>query len=455
MPSASQKVLSTYLPISPYQERMIELATLYPADYPGNIQKIIRWAFRVRPGIPERKLKRAFDKLVARHESLRMHFVEVAGSWKAEVRPTHPNGLFVEDLRHLDPTEQERVIRERAEQPMYALSPALFEMYLMQCGEMGDVVMMRLQHSVGDGYSAAILIEELMKILLMLPLGPAPASHMQFVKMRNSALADRKQEKDRYWRSKLLPLPKDLNIGRTAKGLPPQSIHTIGETRKLNHFLEPTDFSRLQKLSDTTGVTIYCYLMVAYAETICALGGGTEVLITSTFGRSDKALANFVGAELKLMSTRYIVNPTDLAERAAWFSQQLIEGAKFVPSDVFDNPKDAFAKIYEDANQSYRRFIGNFVTPSGRFANSPFKKFFGEAMTNTAHFSTYSFEQVHLPKQFETAYELNLVFNKLDAEFKASLVADALGYSEAELSEIGQGIRQRILECFEKQGIAG
>lgn len=452
--SASPQALNTYHPISLYQRLMIETAVRHPPEFIGNLQKIIRLAFRVRPGVPVRTLRRAFDKLVARHDSLRLRFVEVAGDWKAEIRPNHPHGLLVEDLRHLTPTEQETVIRERADQPMSALSPALFEMYLMQCGNGGDVVIMRLQHGIGDGYSAAILLEELMKAVLMMPLGPKPPGHAEFMRIREKGEAHRGQEKDKYWQSKLLPPPKDLNIGRTAKGLPQQSIQTMGDTRRLDHFMSAAHFTRLEMLSKKTGVSPYCYLLAAFAEMICAMGSGTEVLLSSMVGRSDKALAGFVGAEAQYLDTRYSVDPTDLAGRAAWFSQQLTEGAEHLPSRVFGNPDHQIAQSYKDAGRSLMRFGGNVITPSGKFANSPFKGIFGEAMTGTAFFGSVSFEQVHLPKRSETAYELIIVLNKLDTGLTASLVADKLGYSEPELAEIGEGICHRVEECFEKQRIA-
>ena len=48
---------------------------------------------------------------------------------------------------------------------------------------------------------------------------------------------ERVEEKDQFWQDRLIPLPKDLNIGRTLKGLEKHSYRTVGKTRRLDGIL--------------------------------------------------------------------------------------------------------------------------------------------------------------------------------------------------------------------------
>ena len=132
-----------YLPISAFQKLMIRTALDPETTAEYHQTMTVRMAFRITPGASDRTVQRAFARLVARHDSLRLRFVQDNSDWKAEILPDHPLGLIKEDLSPLSETEQTAIVHDRAYHPMTAFSDALFEMLLLKCGYRGDVILIR------------------------------------------------------------------------------------------------------------------------------------------------------------------------------------------------------------------------------------------------------------------------------------------------------------------------
>ncbi len=446
MPSQTAETSNGLHPISSYQSHMLKLALETEPSSFANQEKTICLAFRILPGVPPRRLRRAFDKLVERHDSLRLRFVEVGGRWCAEILRIHPQGLLIEDLSHLTRIEQDAVVLERAKKPMTALSKSLFEMQLLKFGKEGDVILLRLNHAIGDGYSMAVLTEDLLKFLLMRPPQNKAAGHADFMRHREQGLRHRVREKEQFWQSRLLPLPNDLSIGRTLKGLSPQSYRTVGTTCRLDDIFPAALLEKLSQLAQKTGVSIYCYLHAAFSETICKMGGAKQVLVKSPVSRHHTELADFIGADLQSFMVKYDCDPDNLAERASWVAQQISEGAAHLPTSAFD----AGSKIdqcLEDAQISASRFLVHIEVPSGRLNASPFKNLFYDVLNRKASIGFVSLERIPLPRDVETNFELTLLLDQARSTPAVALIANDEAFNQDDLAFIAQDICRRIEQC--------
>jgi hypothetical protein len=324
----------------------------------------IRWAFRITPTVPQRTLRRAFDKLVRRHDSLRLKFVKQADEWQAEVLPDHPTGLMVVDLTHLSRAAQDAAILERAIQPISAVSNPLFEMILFKCGKVGDVVLTRANHAIIDGYSIVILIEDLLKIVLNAPLQGTPPGHAEYLGRRQDLLRERPEEKEAFWQEQLLPLPDDLNIGRKAKGLEPFSPLNLGKTNKLVDILTPEQSTKLEEKAKAAGVSVFSCLHAAFSETICLLGGQSEVIITSILGRQDTQMTGFVGAEMQGLWVKYVSKPSDITERAAWVADKIAQATDYLPTSAMFSDR-IIPNAFTQKNTTRSRFLVHTPQPGG------------------------------------------------------------------------------------------
>ena len=85
---------------------------------------LLRWAHLITPSLDERRAKRAFDKLVERHDSLRLKFESENGEWRAHVLPKHPSGIVIEEYGDVNDEAFEAIVNERARSTADAASGA-------------------------------------------------------------------------------------------------------------------------------------------------------------------------------------------------------------------------------------------------------------------------------------------------------------------------------------------
>jgi hypothetical protein len=431
------------LPISNFQKMMLSAATDPETKQAFHEQKTIRWAFRITPKMPPRLLHRGFDKLVARHDSLRLRFVDTESDWRAEALPKHPQGLIIEDLSNLSSEEQDAAILEWAIQPMSALSAPLFEMVLFQCGKVGDVVLMRAHHAIMDGYSVATIIEELLKTLLNTPLFGKPPGHREFIELTLKRLRERVDEKEEFWKARLLPLPEDPQIGRKTKGLPPISPQTVGETIGLEDVLTANEAKQLAEQAKALGTSAFSILHAAFSETICEISDQQDFIVLSVLGRKDAKMSSFVGADMQALFIKYRSNPGQLAERAAWVAQQIADASDQVPTNVF-LPNHAIGDAFKERKMPRTRFLVNMGHPSGRLSNSPFKKLLSNGLDGKLSMGFISVERVDLPGQTHTDFEVEFLISQTKNGPNGSLIADAAAFEPHELVKMANGIRRQL-----------
>ena len=432
-------------PVSNYQRMLLELASDPATSELYHEANIIRWALRISPALPERTMRRAFTALVERHDSLRLQFVRGPDDWEAEILASHPKGLVVKDVSDLAAAEQDAAIQAYAITPMTALSDCLFELVLFKCGQAGDVLMFRVQHAIIDGYSVAILIEDLLKIVLRTPFrGPAP-SHGEFIARRLAAIEKNFDEKMSYWESRLLPIPEPLNLGRRAKGLPPLTLQNIGKFHTLQQILPSEIADGLDALARSSGISAYCYLYAAYCQTILELGNQEEVIVRSVISRLDSQMAAFVGAEVQAIFLKVGQREEPLDALANTFSEKLAEGLEYLPISMMG----VHSKIREEYHAKEGtdcRFFVHIPNPTGRMSNSPFRKLFDEVGKGKLSLGALSIERFHLVNETGSDCELRLNLVHEDAVVNAELLGDREGYSIGDLESIALGIVKRVAE---------
>lgn len=386
-----------HLPISPFQKLMIATA-LDPDTHPGYHEiHTVRWGFRVTPAASARTLRRAFDKLVARHDSLRLRFVNTGGDWRADILPEHPTGLIVEDLTALSKDMQDARISEVATTPKTALSDVLFDMHLFKCGRGGDVLVTRAQHAITDGFGMAVLIEELLKLVLNMPLTQPAMTHEEFVAHQSRLTEQGRAETEAFWRARLLPPPDDLRIGSLAKGLPTPSSKEAGPSAVLDPILDEAQSQRLLFLSKDTGVTVFSYLHAAFSEALCDLAGQDEVLINSILGRQDPAFMSFIGAEIQEVMLRVSRGPGSIEDSAQRVQNDMRASMDALPTDLFYTLDGDFSQQIKKVEAHCLRFFVHSFTPAGRLANSPFSKLFSNAMGGRISIGFVGLERIDWP----------------------------------------------------------
>ncbi|SDY36076.1 amino acid adenylation domain-containing protein [Myxococcus xanthus] len=167
------------------------------------------FSFHLELKLDEPLLRQAFQELIARHAILRTSFhldgyEEPLQLVHREVRPP----LRIEDLRHLEPSQQDAFLREWVEaeriKPFEWTQAPLLHVAVHRRTDRGVQLTIVFHHAILDGWSAATLFSELFGRYLELqddsnapPAQPLAATYRQFIALEREA--QQSAESERFW----------------------------------------------------------------------------------------------------------------------------------------------------------------------------------------------------------------------------------------------------------------
>lgn len=213
-------------PTSPGQRRLWFLHKVLenPATYNVSV------AFRVQAAFSPDLVRQAIEHLIARHNQLRVCFVERDGTPFQRVLPWVEPDIEVHDLSDFSSRERdEALVQLRAETESAAFdlsSPPLFRIRMVRTGLTETVLLSTFHHATTDGTSASVFFRELFEAYEAAAVGQSPrwqpvASYVSY----NNAFSDwlkgpEAQESRLWWRNELagcpvLELPTDHPMPRT------------------------------------------------------------------------------------------------------------------------------------------------------------------------------------------------------------------------------------------------
>lgn len=157
--SITDEVLA--FPASPAQEAFFYLEQLFPSHPAFNVP--VR--FRLDGALDLALLKRSFEALASRHETLRTSFSEQDGKLHQIVGPEQPVPMPVTDISHLSgaelDTEIDRLGSMEARAPFTLTQAPLFRASVLVIGPDRHILQITIHHAVSDGWSIGIITDEL------------------------------------------------------------------------------------------------------------------------------------------------------------------------------------------------------------------------------------------------------------------------------------------------------
>src|SRR5260370_26527072 len=152
------------LPLSFGQQRLWFLDQLEPDSPLYNVPL----SFRLRGALDIPALERSLSELVRRHEILRTNIRLVDGEPTQVIRPAEPVALPVTNLSKGPEARRELWAREcavsDAAQPFRLDRDPLLRASLLHLADQEHVLLLTLHHTVIDGWSAGLLLNELQKV---------------------------------------------------------------------------------------------------------------------------------------------------------------------------------------------------------------------------------------------------------------------------------------------------
>jgi amino acid adenylation domain-containing protein len=264
-------------------------------------------------------LRKAFQQLVGRHESLRTSFLIDDGRATQVIREPSDWFMDVRDLRHLDMEEREAEVIRLAEDeatrsfdlvlgPLHkARRIRLMRTRLLQTADQQHVLLLTMHHIISDGWSLGILIDEIGTLYRALVTGedaqlpPLTVQYADYAAWQRTWMDGPVFDHQlSYWRSCLggvsvLELPTDR---------PRPAIMTF------NGGYEPVRLSqaltqKLNALSRDQGVTLFMTLLSAFYTLLYRYTGQTDICVgTPVANRARPEFEKLIGCFVNSLALR-------------------------------------------------------------------------------------------------------------------------------------------------------
>ena len=241
-------------------------------------------------------LEQSLQEIIARHEALRTNFITVDGQPTQIIQTESTWTLSVVDLKHLSTSEQEIVTQQLAQQqaiqPFDLVTEALVRATLVVLSETEHILLMCMHHIVFDGWSMSVFVQELAILYNAYsqgqpsPLRPLPIQYVDFALWQRQWLqGEVLQSQLSYWEQQLKDAPALLSLPTDR---PRPAVQTYnGTLKKFALSLELS--SKLAKLSQEQGVTLFMTLLAAFDTLLYRYTDTEDILVGSPIANRDRS----------------------------------------------------------------------------------------------------------------------------------------------------------------------
>ena len=312
LPRVSRTERGERLPLSFAQQRLWFLGQMEGGSEAYHVPLQVR----LRGALDVEALRRALDRIVARHEVLRTTFAVMEGEPVQRIQAVEQARfeLREEDLGERAETSGElaRRIQEEAGRPFDLGSGPLIRGQLLQMAEDEHVLVITMHHIVTDEWSMGIFLNELNTLYGAYREGqgdPLPELEVQYadyaVWQRQLIEGERLQQQAEYWKGALVGAPALLELPWD-HARPAQQNYSGGLSPIE---LEETLLIGLKELGRRHGATLFMTLLAGWAALMGRLSGQEEVVIgipVTNRGRAE--IEKLIGFFLNTLAVRINVS---------------------------------------------------------------------------------------------------------------------------------------------------
>ncbi|MFD2169214.1 amino acid adenylation domain-containing protein [Tumebacillus lipolyticus] len=332
-------------PVSFSQQRLWFLDRLMP----GSSAYHISAALKMEGEVQVEALKRALAEIVNRHESLRTTFGMQDGQPVQKICSEREHELVVVEL-HLLPeatrqAEADRLVAEEAVRPFDLEEGPLLRSTLLKLSEREHLLLITMHHIISDGWSIALLINELSALYGAYVQGqPSPLPELEFQyadfsQWQHEAMQEEFLEEElSYWREKLagdlavLQLPTDR----------PRSAQLTDSGSLLKTKISKRLTEQLKETGRQERATLFMTLLAAYQVLLHRYSGQTDVLVGSPIaGRYLEEVESLIG-----FFVNNLVFRADLADNPTF--SQFLQQVRQTALDAYSHQKIPFEMLVKE-----------------------------------------------------------------------------------------------------------
>ncbi|MGD7329384.1 non-ribosomal peptide synthase/polyketide synthase, partial [Ralstonia pseudosolanacearum] len=316
------------LPLSFAQQRLWFLAQMEG----GSEAYHIPVGLRLKGELDEDALRRALDRIVARHEALRTCFVTEEGQAVQRVASADVGfALDCVDLQGQADREQAlATLSEReANTPFDLAHGPLIRGCLVKLGEQEHVLLITMHHIVSDGWSQGVLARELGTLYEAYRSGgedPLPALPIQYadyaVWQRRWLEGGELQRQGTYWEQALAGAPTLLSLP-TDRARPAQQDYAGGSVEVI---FDEALSAGLRKLSQRHGTTLFMTVLAGWSALLSRLSGQEEVVVGSPVAnRTRSEVEGLIGFFVNTLALRVEVGGATVSELLGRVKAKVLE----------------------------------------------------------------------------------------------------------------------------------
>ena len=294
------------LPLSFAQQRLWFLERLGGM---GNAYHI-PWRLRLRGQLDVGGLRRALERIVARHEVLRTTFALADGEPVQRIAPVEESRFLLaeRDLSGEPEEEVRRLVAEEAGRPFDLERGPLVRGLLVRLGEDDHVLQLTMHHIVSDGWSMGVLTGELSALYAAFHRGepdPLPPLAVQYADyaawQRRGAEGEVLREQAEYWKRRLAGAPELLELPADQ----PRPAVQDHAGASLEVALDEELTKGLKALGQRQGTTLFMTLLAGWAVVLSRLSGQDEVVVgTPTANRDRGEVEGLIGFFVNTLALR-------------------------------------------------------------------------------------------------------------------------------------------------------
>lgn len=417
-------------------------------------------AIRIRPRVDVKRASRAFDKVAARHDCLRMRFTRTRGHWEAVIDEKHLTGVVVQDIGTVSDQELADIINAVFSEDFDFEAGPLAEQRILRCGDQGDVMLCRMHHLITDGWSMSVIVDELVKASLGIPLwGRKPIGFAEYLERFDRLPKQQEIAADRYWSDLLLPVLPMPEMGRITKGVRPNySVTNTVPGGSLAFKLTGSGsnyFSDQVRQSNVTRITM---VMAAFARALSQAGNTEGVYLNTNVARTHAELARYVGLVVYTMPVRCSVSQyTDIQALARAIHTQCRQSLPHTLSDACIL-RESFDQLINSQGGHLRQFACVMNNAEYVMKSSLVGPILQEEIGKVIRVGSLEIDFLPIFDPVQTTTEMRLATDVAGERYSFDLAYDNLGFEQIEAERMLElviknlGLRNQHIGAITHQG---
>ncbi|MCD9006284.1 amino acid adenylation domain-containing protein [Luteimonas sp. XNQY3] len=293
----------------------------------------IQGAYHVTGPLDIAALQAAIDSIVARHDILRTHLVDVDGVFIQRVEVQAHAPVAFTSLRDVAAGTRddalECLIRQDATAPFDLQHGPLLRMRVIELGADEHVIVISMHHIASDGWSLGVLSAELAhyySVHLRGAHGAMPPLELQYADyarwQRGLLQGGARTRALAFWREQLADAPV-VHALPLDHPRPERQNHAALRVRKR---IDPDRLARLHAMCREHGATLFMLLQSALSVLLHRFGGERDVVMgTPMSGRTDTGLEPLIGLFINTVVLR------DRHDAADTFRSRLLQARQRAP----------------------------------------------------------------------------------------------------------------------------